>query len=887
MQIEKSDSLSNHIKWLFNILIDFIILILFSVLFFQNSFVLAGTTGKITGRIIDADTKTPLPGANVVVEGAALGAATDNNGYYVILNIPPGKYVLRALMMGYNPMKVVDVKVSTDLTTVQDFALQSMVLGMNEVVIVAERPLIQRDLTASSVVISTETINEMPVEEFSEVLAIQAGTVRGPDGMLHIRGGRASEITYMVDGVSVTDPFANSFSAVAIEKNAIQELTVVSGTFNAEYGQAMSGIVNIVTKEGDERFSGGLSMYSGDYVSGHNKTFQNIDEINPLSLWNVQGSLGGPIPLNSNKLFFFVSGRLYSNEGWLYGKRIYNSSDSLLATGDRTDIPMNSNRKISYQGNLTYRLSSNLKLTYGILGDIIHYDEYSHLFKYNPDGNYHHHQNGYTHKLSLSHTLSSSTFYTLKLYNYFTDYRYYVYEDPHDSRYVDPIRFQVATYNFYQGGSGMWRYCRNSKTWGGKVDITSQVNKVHQLKAGAEIKQYNMYYHAYEIKLDWTTNFQPQIPDLTSLNRDLYRLYPIEASVYIQDKIELQSIVINGGVRYDYFNPKKQTFSDSRNPTNSPSKNSSSKHKISPRVGMAYPITDRGIIHISYGHFFQIPSFSYLYHNPDFKVRPGVLSTTMGNPDLKPEETVIYEIGLQQQLGENLVVDFTGYYKDIKNLLGSKYYQLYDVSRKYTHYINRDYGRVKGFSVSLEKRRSGMLSAGISYTYQIAKGNASDPNEVYYDQRSSPPRETEKNVVYLNWDQRHTLNVSVALNQPKNWGVSLIGSFGSGLPYTPEYQNQRTSFENSGRKPMQLNFDLRAHKDFTWQGFVYSFFVKCYNLFDRKNEIVVFNDTGRASYSLIPQYVADTGVFPLSDYLNFPDYYSEPRRIIVGVGISF
>ncbi len=867
----------------------------------------AGTTGKISGTVTDEETGNPLPGTNIVVEGTTLGAAAGSEGYYVILNVPPGTYVVKATIIGYNELRVVNVRVSIDMTTTVDFSLQPTVLEAAEtIVVVAERPLVQKDRTSTLAVVGAEEMAEMPVEEFEEVLELQAGIVEDSEGATHIRGGRADEIVYLLDGVTVTDVFSGR-RAIEIENTAIQELQVISGTFNAEYGQAMSGIVNIVTKEGGKKLAGNISFYAGDYISNRAATFLNIDDLEPLGLSNMDGSLSGSLPGFGDKVVFFASARYYNNKGWLYGQRIFNPSDSsdfgapdpadwyMESTGDSAFVSMNPYKKMSAQGKVTFKISPNIRLSYSLLWNEIDYRTYSHRLKYNPDGDYQRHRNGLNHTLTWTHSLSSNTFYNINVSRFSTDYSRYVYEDTLDARYIDPRRFNVPSYTFYTGGTRMGHYYRSTNSLVGKFDITSQVNRTHQIKMGMEIRNHELQLHEFELELREETNWQPRIPLRTSLNNNQYTHSPIEVAAYLQDKIELQDMIVNIGLRFDYFDPDGVVPKDFRDPDGSikdvtePYKTASLKMQWSPRIGIAFPITDRGAIHFSYGHFFQIPPYEFLYTDPEFEVQLGGLDTRMGNADLKPQRTVIYEIGLQQQIAEDIGLDVTGFYKDIRNLLGTKIYELYSMGDTYARYINRDYGNVQGVTVSVQKRRTGYLSAAIAYTYQLAEGNASDPDAVFYDNASYPPRESEKQVVPLDWDQTHTLNVYVTLSKPDSWGLSLIGKLGSGLPYTPTYQMVRTFFENSERKPSQYTVDIKAHKDFQLLGITYSLFLKAYNLLDRGNEDNVYTDTGRASYSLISHYVPDPGIFPsdLEDYLNRPQYYSEPRRVVLGLSLVF
>ena len=279
----------------------------------------AGTTGKISGRVTDKETGEPLIGANVMVDGTPLGAATDTDGNYFILQVSPGTYTVRFTMIGYKTLVMNDVRIRVDLTTTLNGKLDESTVGLDEVVVQAERPMIQTDVTYSQANISSEEVELLPVEEFEDVLALQAGVVT-TGGEIHVRGGRGGEISYMVDGITVTDPY-NSGIAVEIENNAIQELQFISGTFNAEYGQAMSGIVNIITKDGDySKYSGSISGNLGDYLAD-DPLFPKVNDLNTNNITDLKANIEGPIL--PGKISFFVSGRQKRNDGYLFGERIF------------------------------------------------------------------------------------------------------------------------------------------------------------------------------------------------------------------------------------------------------------------------------------------------------------------------------------------------------------------------------------------------------------------------------------------------------------------------------------------------------------------------------------------------------------------------------------
>jgi len=210
----------------------------------------AGVTGKIAGKVTDAQTGEDLIGINVMIEGTTMGAATGVDGTYIINNIEPGTYTLIFSGVGYQ-RKVTDVKVSTDYTTRIDIQLSSEAISLETIVVEAKNPMIRKDLTSSKTVIDENQIQSLPVESLENILTLQAGITKGAGGEIHIRGGRSSEVAYNVNGVSTINPF-DFTKTVSISTNAIQELSVVSGTFNAEYGNALSGIVNTVTKKVDQ-----------------------------------------------------------------------------------------------------------------------------------------------------------------------------------------------------------------------------------------------------------------------------------------------------------------------------------------------------------------------------------------------------------------------------------------------------------------------------------------------------------------------------------------------------------------------------------------------------------------------------------------------------------
>jgi len=392
-----------------------------------------------------------------------------------------------------------------------------------------------------------------------------------------------------------------------------------------------------------------------------------------------------------------------------------------------------------------------------------------------------------------------------------------------------------------------------------------------------------------------------------------YERKPLQLAAYVQDKIELfKSIILNLGLRYEYFDPAAQynpslsaelSQQDSILLTDSLT-DASVKHMVSPRISVSYPITDQGTIRFSYGHFYQVGSLASLYRNPNFRAPSGT-NPTFGNPDVNPQKSIQYELGLQQGLTEDLKVEITGYYKDVSDYIYSQRVITARGDKQYNVLTNLSYANTRGISIALLKRRSvdDLLSATLDYTFQVAEGNRTLPeDEIYYNEQQGKLSETY--LVPLDFDRSHTLTSSIALTQPDDWAVSVIAFLRTGTPYTPEFPSNVVpiSFtQNSDQQPVQWNVDLKVEKFFKFGSFDLSLFIQVDNLFDTENELYVYANSGRALYNidqtLRPELLADVrsrivrgdpGMIPISGVDNYyanPGNISTPRLIRIGASI--
>lgn len=933
-------------------------------LFFINQTIFPQASGKIAGKITDADNGEPIPFANVFVEGTTLGAAADFDGNYVILNIPSGLYSVTASVVGFQRITVSDVRVNVDFTTRLDFKLSTGAFELDAVVVQGDRnPLIRQDLTNPTVSINAESIQELPVDQISDIIKLQAGVVTGNDGTIHVRGGRSNEIAFTLNGISLNDPYGNT-SSIGIATNAVQEVSVSTGTFSAQYGNALSGVVNYVTKEGPDKYTFSLRGYAGDYFSSRSNLFRDIDKIDILNRGRSEATFGGPIPgLKDGR--FYLSGVYENFKGIYVGERLYLPTDSYLSpdnfsgtdtrraassapyffnpydinslglpSGDGAVEPMNFSRSLNLQGNFSYKFSPTLKLKYELVYDYGKSKAYERAYTYNPDGLGSTYSDGMVHAVDFTHTVDQNVFYTLKFSTGYNNVKYYLYENLDDPRYLPSIYSRPIGNTIYlAGGTDNWRSFRTTTTHGIKGDLVAQLFKIHEVKFGFEMRLHELKYEGYSVQVGKLTS--NGLFDANITNSDLlydsnlvlirqkptspsqyanYLFKPKNFSAYIQDKIEFESsFIVNAGLRYEYFDPAAQyNAALSQNLTdslfgfmNAALTESKIKQTLSPRLSMSYPITDRAIIRLSYGHFYQIGSLASLYQNHQFFVTNVGSTPTFGNPNVEPQKSIQYEIGLQQQLTDDFKMDITGFYKDVRNYIYTQTI-FTETGRQYNLLSNLSYANSRGITLSFLKRRApgSLFSASLDYTFSISEGNRTEPaEELFFSEQSG--KLTETYLVALGFDRAHVINGTVSLTDPANWNLGFVFNLQTGTPYTPSLPSNLVQIryeQNSARQPINWNVDVKFEKYFTFGPINYTLFLQIENLFDTENERYVYASSGRAlsnveqiqnpyEFSDIRRRIerGDAGLFGIDQVDNYysqrPERVSRPREVRLGFSI--
>ncbi|MDZ7361530.1 MAG: TonB-dependent receptor [candidate division KSB1 bacterium] len=860
-------------------------------------FVHAGTTGKLAGRVTDKQNQG-LPGANVLLVGTKLGAVTDIDGYYTILNIPPGTYRVQFSFIGYGAVVVQNVLIISDNTKTVNAELAEEIVKGEEVVIVAQRPVVETNLTSSVATTTREEIEKLPVQELQDVVNLQAGVVEG-----HIRGGRLGEVQYQINGVTVNNSFNNS-STIRVDRSLLQEVQVISGTFDAEYGQAMSGVVNAVLKSGSDRFNWNAEVFASDYFFSSRRRLVD-DEFKPFAQQNFQLSLSGPAFLPQTT--FLLSGRRFIDDGYVYATRRFLPTDSsdfqaknFKATGDNAEMPLGFNREWSGLVKLSNRSLKNIEASYQALFNKIDGKRHNFAFRFNPDGAPEQNTFSLVHGLDWTHTLSSRTFYNLSLRQNYFDYTDYVYENVFDPRYVDagPPRSDDA----YEFGTAVvqgvdfnrFKQRTNSRVF--KAALTSQVTREHLVKIGAEAQVSNVEFGSpgyIDAVIDTITGQQALIPFVARPPKfpGVATYKPVSVAAYVQDQLEWRDLVVRAGVRFEYFDARATVPSDLQNPANaiagapeSVPKPTTVKTSLAPRLGVSYPISTTAAVFFAYGHFYQFPALGQIFSNANYKILEelqagGISYGVLGNPDIKPERTTQYEFGYKHALTDFLGLDLSLFYKDIRDLLGVEFISTY-TNAEYARLTNVDFGNVLGFTIALDQRRVGIFSTALDYTWQRAQGNSSDPRETAT--RAEAGEDPRPEQIPLNWDQRHTLNATLAASKPNSFSISAIVRYGSGQPYTPAIGSGfgANLERNSGRKPAFVLVDLRAEKFFKLGGMDMSLFARGFNLLDSRFAFggFVFGDTGSPDYSLNPAGNRGTLLNPLR-------YYA-PRRLELGLTVN-
>lgn len=872
-----------------------------------SSSALAGVFGKISGAVVNGQDNAPLVGATVRVVGSNLVTKTDEDGEYFIINVPVGQYDLSVTHVGYETIIRKAVRILVDLTTPVDFDLQSVVIDLKrQTVVHASAPVIQRDQTASKVIFTAERLRSLPsIVSVQSVLSNYPGVVIDEKDELHVRGGRSGQVSYYLDGFSIQDPFVAQ-AGMRIMPTAIEELSLTSGGFTAEYGEALSGVVNAVTREGGASYRGSVRTYQGathpyDVTTG---TWNQLD-INQNR--SVSFNVSGPLPgLQGERYSFFAAGEYLRDYGYL--PHNWNISYTGMAKLSMQPLP---------------RLKVRTDVSYSKVDGAVyrHRDQNGASFDFNLDGLPVLKKESYLGGVSANYSPSERTIWSVSASRFST----YTLTSPKHLMGIywrDWPGYKEDANGIYNGTVHQNTYLNNrdysdpyelsgfmlgprfdpsyvySKATVNSATATwvQQITKTNQIKVG-------MTYDQYHVKRD-SKKFYNDKP-----YTEFYDCRPTYISAYAQEKLEYQRFVINAGLRWDYRNPDISFMKYEL--TNSQWvgqwMKADTKSQVVPRFGVSFPISEKTVMHANYGMYYQSPIYRYLYINVAGDISTGL--PLLGNPNLKPEKTVSYELGMNHLVGDDLRVEMTAYYKNISDLVTTR--RLFTVpGTSITYFTNDDYGSATGIDISLERLKlNGFVSGSISYGYMVARGIGSNALEPYYTYLTSSEDTLAPVTEYpLDFDQRHTITAMFDLHFPRNWkghvfglpvpgawGLTLVGYLGSGLPYTKsDDKGTRLGERNEGRLPAYSSVDMRFNKDMFLgaNGNMLTFFVEVENLFDRRNVLNVYARTGLPDDDNIRNTTGLALDQNQLDQLNNlydhdPQNYGPPRTVRLGLEFSF
>jgi len=694
-------------------------ILILSAFMLINAFqIKAQSGGKIVGEVTDENGQ-PLVGCSIYIENLMIGNASDADGNYIILNISPGTYNIKAQMLGYNTQVVEGVKISSGLTTNLDFKLTSGAVEMQEVQITSYKiPPVQKDLTNKIQSRTSEEISQIPITTVKDVLMQQAGVIRQiltqdvsglpvfgqfatiPSDGLHFRGGRENEASYLLDGVNVVDALWGDFNVEQMGELMLSSLETFTGTFAPQYGEAMSGVV---------RLSSLNEM--ADKPKFAFKSFTDKLGIDAAShdTYSYELLLSSSLPFYKN-LTLTYSHRTYSTDGYIFGYIYpeYVNSEGTNKSGEPEKVPMQYNDTEFDFGKILWQASPEFKVTVGGFISRANKGLYSHYFKYNPYGTPRVRLNDNLLYLRTNYLISENSYVDLAVSNYQRKFKSRVFDE---ISYYDIVP-QTGSAEFSTTGEDWVFFDTFFDRKEVSLDYVWQVNKIHNLSIGSTFQA---------LKTDLTR----RNPDGgTALEQYSYKPYQIDG--YVNEKMEFEDMgmIINLGARFDYINTNRKVLKDIKQISNleAPLEESDPEFYITPRLGISFPIAEKAAVRFGYGHYYQFPNYYKVFQGTyllqatgEYRPNPQLEQSPIASSNIKPEKTVNYEFGLQTMLSNYVSLDVTAFYRKTSNLIGVLLNETYE-GKRFQTMGNIDYATVKGIEVSLKKHFSENFSAFLNYT---------------------------------------------------------------------------------------------------------------------------------------------------------------------------
>ena len=939
--------------------------------------------GKITGTVSDAVTGYALPAANVLLVETEAGAETDSKGRFFFLNVAPGIYTLRVTYVGYRAVTMEEVRVSADLTTDLDFVLGSEAIEVEEVVIQAERPIIDKNATNAVRIVEAEDIEILPGRGLGAVINLQPGVVID-EGSLHIRGSRSDEVGFFVDGAAARNPVSGR-RAVAVIDEALQEIQLQAGGFNAEYGGANAGIILQELRTGAPEWEVGFLTETDNFTSKYEERFGTYSYGYSSQVLTLSGPLAG------NRVRAFLAGqrRIQDSvptywEGFEFndlsdtgdrGGRIHWSRDD-----DGNAIPDSVDLRLQ-PGNIDHTRSELLSVNGTLVADLQPFQlRLTSLYSTSGGENNgapvysmlntarlsEYEQASSLHNLKATHFLGPRTFYEVNVSLYGQDRRgfdpdfgdaYLLYNDslavaginpdfiPYSAQGISLRSYDLNGFPFARPGGLAAGYGKEEESYYGVSGSLTRQTDAHEYKIGFDYQRwtsrrygvsarglrlaikntypeldavYDQYYDgkvaggelldAMIAEAETLPDGEGSLQDFASLVRNTSRAdyfgydafgrrdqgsgleaprHPVLASAFFQDKIEYRDLIVNAGLRWDYYDVDSYRFKDPQAPKRDDTlytidlesmTKTRTFNELTPRLGFSFPVSDVTVFHVQYGRFTQMPAMRSMFAGgarlalelggQNFISVPTAL-------DIEPVRTTQYEIGFERQFTSAASFDITGFYRDVK---GQLHLQRQDISAEaenasaYNFLQNGDFATTKGLEFVFKLRRVNRLRTELNYTLSDARGTGSSINSAVSGVENNTNLPTI--ISPLDFNETHRGNIfldyRVADNDGgvilENLGANLLMKFSSGHNFTlftgsigqrgPEEGGILAGDDPRSRKPAEsinvsstpwtFEVDLKVDKEVDLFGTGAKFYMYVYNLFNRRNVINVYGRTGNA-----------------------------------------
>jgi outer membrane receptor protein involved in Fe transport len=809
----------------------------------------AQQTGSISGTVRDATTGEELIGVNIIVVGTTQGAATDVNGRYSIIGLRPGAYNLRVSYIGYETTLYTDIRVRAGEVTRHDIRLREAVLSTeDEIVIIGERPLIDVERAGTTVAVGREAIEAQPVRAVQDIVSAQAGVIADPTG-LYIRGGRASETGFIVDGVSARDPLSGTGFGLDLGSNAFSEVEVTTGGLDVRFGDVTSGVVSVRTQEGTDQFRGFFS-YKRDNFGDLNRTSTSnfMEDV-------IEANIGGPIL--PGKLRFFTSAQMQFSDG--FTRQYANPSQLRTSLIDNTFwLPRTGNRwsalsklnyiysrslrfEGSYQRSLTVNQNTRMLQVTG--NEAVIAPGFQYAFSRQPDlANTYAHDNNLAY-VKMSHVLTNRSFYEVQVSRLFTRLRAdanghpwrpsqitteldpasivefpgRIFTGP-DGRPIDPLAlFTLPGPGFINNGGLATRWHDH---FAEEITVRTNYSRLTQdnsyrLDAGFEAK-FNDY-QWIDVVRPWvgapiiTASGDTTLSYRLGQSADIWRVKPLRGAVYASNQFRYRGLIANVGLRFEYWAPGDYVDEMVNNPE-APILDSIReaymndtvgifgrrfKLRMLPRIGFSFPVRDNQVLFFNYGHATQLPHPTFVYAGLDPFFQSRSFFADLGNPNLDPEVDISYELGLRNQITSNDVLTLSAFWRDKFDFITIEDVVIRDVTGRESlraFRVNADFARIRGLEASYLKRVGRWFQGQVSAGYSRATGLSSTSNDAIVEflaRGNYEPVETP-----LAWDRPFDLKANVRISYDRDnpflgvpglnkFRLFVATTFRSGQRYTP------------------------------------------------------------------------------------------------------